>query len=120
LEKKSFWSKMDFAHFAKIKLGILGMKFLLKSSGSVVYVRIVKIKMSKRPLWLKSNCESCPKCGQLVDRFKVENNFHNKKGFTCEKCCYHCSEEDYTEDFEFKAGFNLDFGYNNLDTSKYY
>lgn len=72
----------------------------------------------KKPLWLKSNCISCPECGTLCDLNRIYDNF--KTGYDCPRCKSHFSQEDFWADFEFKAGFNLDYGYNNIDTEQNY
>lgn len=62
--------------------------------------------MSKKPLWLKSNCVSCPECGKLADLQIFNYEINNNKGFNCRFCKIHLSEQDFWEDFMFKAGFS--------------
>lgn len=75
--------------------------------------------MGKKPLWLKSNCENCPNCGKITNRIKTHTDFENKKGFNCQYCNYHCSEEDFWEDFNFKAGRDLEYHFNDFDEGRY-
>lgn len=54
----------------------------------------------KYPLWMRSNLNSCPNCGKLIEEYQI-NDMQN---FDCPHCNYHLAMEDYMNDFALKIG----------------